>query len=202
LNKKKELFEKKLEQKKILIDELKIKVSKIEEKIADIKETNQFIIPRSVRYRYPIIYNTNIFSIIKKIDDYKIETITNLKNIKNEIRFINALQREYNYNLSPEYNKKLQKLFYKKREMVNTILFLNTAFSVIDNMFLQEIANAELKKKHKIRFILNNLITICFPNSCSKCFLPKSFVRVEESGGELLRKIMNFSDVRYKKKHF
>ena len=30
--------------------------------------------------------------------DYKIETINNLKHIKNEIRFINALQKKYDYN--------------------------------------------------------------------------------------------------------
>ena len=30
------------------------------------------------------MYNTNIFSIIKKIDDFRKKTITNLKNVKNE----------------------------------------------------------------------------------------------------------------------
>ena len=182
----------------MLIDDLKVKVSKIEEKIADIKETNQFIIPRSVRYRYPIIYHTNVFSIIKKIDDYKIETITNLKNIKNEIRFINALQRKNDYKLDDKYNQKLRILFEQKKVMINTILYLNTAFSVIDKMFLQEIANAEIKKKYCILFFLYNLCS-CIPEKCRRCLLPSHYIPVQDCGGELLRKIMGFPEKKCQK---
>jgi len=194
LNKKKEIFNKKQRAKKSLINDLRIKISKIEEKVADIKETNQFIIPRNVRYRYPIIYHTNIFSIIKKIDDYKIETITNLKHVKNEIRFINALQKKHDYKLRNKFNIKLRDLFKQKKELINTILYLNTAFSVIDKMFLREIANAEMKKKHCIQFFLNNLFTMFAPRFCKRWFLPKKYIPIHESGGSLLKKIMDFPD--------
>jgi hypothetical protein len=40
-------------------------ITDIEKKVKEIKEKNQFIIPETIRNRYPFIYNSNIFTDIK-----------------------------------------------------------------------------------------------------------------------------------------
>jgi len=180
-----------------MIVQIREEMDNIKNKIKDIKETNQFVIPREIRYRFPTVYNTNVFTWIKTIEEYKMYLANQLLDIKNNLNYLNkciffSIQKHNEsmnmtndtvsmYNVD-NINNLLKKLRMKRRyfkglkRKVNTKLInLGTAFKDVDRMFKQEILNAENKTRYRFRIFFVTVLINClciFLNlwcCCSDC---------------------------------
>lgn len=59
-------------------------IDKVEKDVAEIKESNQFVLPELIRVSFPHIYGTNVFAEVKSIMNYETVNIDRLRNILND----------------------------------------------------------------------------------------------------------------------
>lgn len=118
------------------------KLKDTEDKLLEIKEQNNLLLPEEVKQMYPIISNVNIFSTIKSIEMHRKSSIENLRSVKNEIRFIH-----FKWNMEG-YKKREEprlKLLIENKDVIKKDLTQHfNAFSYINDIFEKELE----KKSH------------------------------------------------------
>ena len=150
------------EQQQNLMAKILEEMDDVQKKIKEIKETNQFEVPRTIRNRYPNAYNINVFSLIKMIEDYKIIlTIklwicrNNLRQYRTWINYCSELisngnlsenSREMIENQIEKFNKVKIKCAEKKNIIYESIVALSVAYIEIDAILEDELKVGEIKK--------------------------------------------------------
>lgn len=118
-----------------------------EERIIEIKKKYLLLVPEEIKFLFPIICHMNIFNFIKKMNFQHQSLIEKLKDIKNEINFINY-KFSTNENPNNQYKKLEARLDYLskiKNEVKTELIELKSAYNDLDDLFTKEIKSAEEK---------------------------------------------------------
>jgi hypothetical protein len=106
----------------------------IELKVKEIKEKNQFVLPEYIRYKFPILYSTNVFAEVKKKQNDEIILINDLKNEIN-----NCLDLEKKSVNDPSLKSELEKAKEEREKVIEKIIKNRDEYLKIDKDFKDEI---------------------------------------------------------------
>ena len=126
--------------KMILVEKLK----EVEDKLLEIKEQSNMLLPEEIKRAFPIISNINIFSTINSIEMHRKTSVEKLRTVKNEIRFIYAKwdKKDAETNARKKEEMRLKFLCETKETLKKDLMQHFNAFSYINEIF-----ESELEKK-------------------------------------------------------
>jgi len=116
----------------------------IEKKLVNVNDSMTVVLPFEIKYMYPILYHTNIFAFIKRIEIYKKNLIVKFKDIKNEIRFIQWKWSDQGEGVQKE-KLRLDFLFRIKEKIKGEIIHYKNAYGFMNDLMIKEMKTAEKK---------------------------------------------------------
>lgn len=124
-------------------------INETEKDVRDIKETNQFILPESIRYNYPKLNNINVFAEVKKIQSKETLLTNNLKDTLNEHVNLNIKIRSAMATVGTKSHgedlKELARLEFVKKMLTDQIIGIKDEYLEIDNQFEDEMETQRSK---------------------------------------------------------
>ena len=119
-------------------------VNEIETGVKEIKETNQFILPESIRYEFYYTYSTNVFMMVKRIYSAEITETNNLRNCMNKLSSLKSqIDLAKSNKGKDDLVKKIGELIHleekKKSKFTDKIYQCRKNYYAIDQRFNEEI---------------------------------------------------------------
>lgn len=136
------------------VEDIVTVLNRMETNVQEIKETNQFILPESIRYEFAFTYSTNVFMLVKKTQSTEMAEIHNLKNCVNYIAKLRDQLTELNAgsptsaapsskaSMVKKLGEAIQLEERRKTQIVKTIMECRKRYFDLDEQFNKEI------KKH------------------------------------------------------
>ena len=126
-------------------------INDTEKDVREIKESNQFTLPESIRYNYPVLNNMNVFAEVKKIQSAETILVNRLKDILNEHVNINL---KVHSTATPDVTdiQKLAELDTLKKITTDQIIRIKDKYLEIDDHFEEEMKKQrnKLSKRYQI----------------------------------------------------
>jgi hypothetical protein len=114
-------------------------ISDTEKAVEEIKETNQFILPEYIRYSYPNLVNTNVFTEVKRVQTIEIQLINELKDILNEHVNLNIKIHSDDGEPTDTDRNRLAELDDKRKELTRQIIDTRNKYLKIDGQIEYEL---------------------------------------------------------------
>jgi hypothetical protein len=115
-------------------EEMEALIKNTEKEIREIKETNPFILPEHIRYAYPMLCGTNVFTTVKEVQTREMIMVDKFKDLMN-------MQTEMEEIQSPTSAEKVQIELLKEeqRVLLKKIIEIRNDYLKIDTVFQTEI---------------------------------------------------------------
>jgi hypothetical protein len=124
-------------------------IKKVQSDVNEIKETNQFILPEAIRYSYPKLHNTNIFTEVKHIQYKEMRATNDLKDLFNdELAIKNRIEKTKRElkPIVPEDLTNLALIESKKRMQMDRIIRIMDEYLNLDKVFEEEMRRNRTKR--------------------------------------------------------
>jgi hypothetical protein len=126
-------------------------INDTEKDVREIKESNQFTLPESIRYDYPVLNSINVFAEVKKIQSAETILINRLKDTLNEHVKINLKVHSTD---TPNFNdiQKLAELDTLRKVTTDQIIRIKERYLQIDDQFEEEMKTQRAKFSKRYQF--------------------------------------------------
>ena len=115
-------------------EEMEALIKNTEKEIREIKETNPFILPEHIRYSYPVLCGTNVFTTVKEVQTREMIMVDQFKDLMNMLTEAEEVQPQ-----TTAQTVRINTLKEQQRALVKKIIEIRNEYLNIDTKFQIEI---------------------------------------------------------------